>query len=1041
MLSIVMKPYLHSGQRLQHIGCRRSFPYLPTVLYRLSGSLGQNASNWRIDPNRVRSYSSHSSVQSTPRSRALPLQYYALTPAPKIPINVWQRKSNKAWVEWLEKYLPPELRTFSSPDHNNVASGDILAQGREVLQILQYARRHEKDPLVCLGFQLDRWPAVHALLSLLLDAADSVHRERVPRGPVSNLDWGSASGLSLAEVTYAHRDQKNAAPVKARVNRNLTSDIDLDTLTARPFANELSQMLVGQVFLSLGEIILYAAGQPPEQSRHAMSYVFRILARLHHSDLIPDRIYRYVSPDDNETTFRPPGMHLLATHIMRTLSDAAWADHEAELIAKGERSPFIPYKMIRRELGPEIWLEFILWCCVEHGIREVEALLKRIITQDGPNAWHFQSWRPLLQDSEAVWKTDINSEDFWRSPKNQDPPSPRNKSTMFYGLGKRTISSEVVMSIIDSMTNQTYSGMAWRGLAPRHVIPNANYIRRMIAQSSENKLEPTTKAINAFAVRLLESGTMVAHSDPYTFDEFLSAIPNAVPPWDDGQLDKDQLSRLSQSRIYNETSAFAGLMEYNIQIFALLGKSDRALDGFKKLLDVVDESKRQHIIKSFELINRPEGGDLPTFNANYPPAQEGVKSCIPQMSKVTLARLVDAAKASQNFEFADWLLFSDDIDGPAIPPSVYGDQVLAPSLLRYATETGNKELHTQVVRSLSQPLSLNMLRALINSRISMGEWDNVVELFSFIRDNRAKSWGFSNISTLATSILTMDHRMRRGRRIGETPPDASLSLSRAKNILLRILNGEFDTPQHIKSDNYYQLVVYSLRRLFKDIPGPLSEVAKKSKLRKPPSTKVPFPILPTESFNDLFAAVVDIYGSIAGFNLWRKWLVDRKDMESRRLHQGGVKRLYTKSERDPAKGHQVFDHEWFNRIQMKIVYPNVNTIKILTRKAVDEQAALLAKNEPISDAPAEYEQQHEDEEDQLSSQHPDEPTTETREKTLEKVLDFCVLRSKELNATDEEINLETDVHLKRMINEGKLRPVPRRRRGTPRVGYPPKWTS
>lgn len=1033
-----MKRYSYP-RRLQHLGCRCSFPYHPAVLYRLSGSLHQNASSWRPDPNRARGYSS---VHSTPRSRALPLQYYALAPSPKIPINVWQRKSNKAWIEWLEKYLPPELRKFSSPDHNEVASGDILAQGRELLHILHYARKHKKDPLVFLGFQLNRWPAVHALLSLLLDAADSVHRERVPRGPVSNLDWGSAHGMSLAEVTFVHPRQKNAAPVKAWVNRNSTPGIDLDTLTARPFANELSHMLVGQVFLSLGEIILHAADQPSEKSRAALSCVFRILARLHHLDLIPDRIYRYVSPDDNETTFRPPGMHLLANHIMQTLSDAAWVDHEAELIAKGDESPFISFKMIRRELGPEIWLEFVLWCCVEHGVREVEELLKRIVSQAGPNAWHFQSWKPLLRNPEAVWNTNINSEDFWRCPTNQERSSTQNKSTMFHGLGRRTISSEVVMSIIDSMTNQTYSGMAWRGLSPSHVIPNANYVRSMISQGSENKHEPTTKAMNAFAIRLIESGTIVAHSDPYTFDEFLSSIPNTVPPWDTSTFDEKELGLLSQHQIYNETSAFAGLLEYNIQLFAGLGKSDLALNAFKKLLNVVDESKRQHIIKSFELINRPDGGNLPTFNANYPPVQEAVKSCIPQISKVTLAKLLDAARASENYVFADWLLFSDDIDGPTIPPSAYGDQVLAPSLLRYATETGNKELHTQVVRSLAQPLSLNMLRALINSRIAMGEWDNVVELFSFIRDNRAKSWGFSNISTLATSILTTEHRIRRGQSIGEAPtPNVIQSLSRAKGILLRILNGEFDTPQHIKSDNYYQLVVYSLRRLFKDIPGPLSDIARKSKLRKPPPTQVPFPILPTEPFNDFFSAVVNIHGSITGFHLWRKWLVDRKDLESRRTHQGGVKRLYTKSERDPARGHQVFDHEWFNRIQMKIVYPNINTVKILARKAVEEYSALADEHELIHNTMAEYQQQGEENQNETPSHQHAKPPASKTEKALERVLDFCVLRSKELKATDEEINLETNDHLTRMISEGKLRAVPRRRKNTPRVGYPPKWAS
>lgn len=933
----------------------------------------------------------------------------------------------------LDKFLPPELREDSGSHNRNQADGEALAQGREMTQILRFARKSHGNPLPFMGFQENRWPAVYALLSLLLDAADSLRHARVSRQPLSSFDWGSADGHSFYEITSRDANAGTLKPVLAQVNRDSAPLIDFDTLTDRPFADELTGMLVSQVFICLGEIIFSAADYSPEKQQPAMSCVFRILARLHHSDFIPDRVYRYSPPHKNETTFRPPGMHLLATHIMRILSDAAWADHEAE-IAKGEESPFVPFKMGSRELGPEIWLEFVLWCCVENGFFDIVGLLHRLVSRRGDNRWHLRSWKPFLQNPEAVWNTNIDSEEFWRLPgdESNDPSSAQSGSTAFHGLGKRTISSEVVASVVASMLNNAYTGMGWRGPRPLQVLFSTKRISRFVAEGTEDKHEPTTKVLNEFAVRFIESGIMDASLDPHTFQEFLSYYPHVVPPWDNSQLDVEELGRLSQSQIHDETSAFTGLMEYNIQRFAVQSKNDLALKAFNNLLHVVDESKRQHIMKSFELLSRPETGSVPTFNANYSSTQEGPKSCIPQMSNVALARLLDSARASQDFAFADWLLSSDDIDGPAIPPSLYGDQALSPPLIRYAMATGNKELHEQVVRSLVQPLSLNTLRFLLNAIIAMGEWDNVVELFSLIRDHRAKSWGFSNVATLAIVILRLDHSIQHSRNIGQEPlPETCESLNRAKDVLDRVLKGEFNTPQHISADNYYDLAIYGFGQMLKSIAGPFVDITKGMHARKlNPSMGEVLPNLPTEPFNELLSAVVELHGSAAGKFLWSQWLISLPTIENRRRHQGGVKRLYQKRERRFDKGHPTFDSKWFHGYQQKMVYPNLNTVHILARKAVQEFTA-----EPkIRDSPTE------EQEPSLGkpvSQGSDTPAITSHE-TPEGVLDFCVLRYKSMDLSNEEIDIETNGHLTRMLNEGKLFRVPQR--GTSgRVGYSPKW--
>lgn len=1008
-----MKRCLYSGRGGHYLGRRPSVPYSLAVLRRLSSALGEDASSRGISFDQQRR--SNSSAHPTPLPRALPLRDYALAHAPKIPIYMWKRKFDSPWVGWLDKYLPPGLQRNPGPDTwDNEVAGDVLAQARELLHILNYARHYECDPLCYMGFAENRWPAVHALITTLLDAADSVRLECVHRQPMSNLDWGSGAGLSIDQLT--DRDT-----MQVQINRESAAPIDLNSMTNRPFGNDLIELLMEQVFLILGEIVHNAAHVSPEKSKVAMPYVYRILARLHHAGMVPDRVYRYSTPDDHDTVFRPPTMHLLSTHIMSILSDAAWVEHEPRVTAEGEESPFLPFKMGVRELGPEIWLELILWCCVENGFMDAIHLLKRIM---GRNSWHVRSWRPFLQDSKSVWNTKIDSEETWRHPDSRDSkPSPAHGNAAFHGLGKRTISAEVAMSIITSLMNRVYLGMGWRGVAPRHLIVYFRVLlRQLIAQGSENTLESTTKAMNAFAVRFLESGALEAHNDPHTFEAFLNTHPYVVPPWVNGQRDMKELDHLSPSQIYDETSAFAGMMEYNIGTYATRAQTHLALGSFNKLLNVVDESKRQNINKSFELLRQPEAS-VPFFDARYPSAQEPLESCIPQMSNATFAKLLDIARVSKGFEFTRWLLSSDDIDGPAIPASAYGDQALAPSLLRLATETGNEELYEQVVRSLSRPLSLNTLRALLSAKISRGEWDNVLELFSYIRDYRAKSWGFSNISALATAILRMDQSLQHSRKTGKAPPPGTKdSLDRAKDVLLRVLNGEFGTPHYIRTDNYYPLAIYGFCHILTSIPGPLSDVASAvDPHNRNRSSNASFPILPTEPFNDLLEAVVDVHGSAGGKALWKRWLVERPMPTETRRHQGGVSRLYTRSERDFRKGDPMFDPVWFNSLHAKMAFPNLDTVRIIARKAVAESAS---SSTPANSEPGDV----------------DGDDAQPAQETPEDVLDFCVLRFKNLKLVDQQIDLETGGHLTRMRTDDKLIRRPRRRRAKFREGYPPGWT-
>jgi hypothetical protein len=831
---------------------------------------------------------------------------------------------------------------------------ETLAQTIELANLLFYARTEGNiDLLAYLGFRLNNWPAVNVLLTRLLDAADTLDKYSIPRRPLSSHDWGSGAGVSLDELTgqHAERTSELVHLTKSPAVSELTS---FDSWTERPFADEHAKRFMAEVWKSLGSIVLDAADAAdasPNESKLAMSYVFRILARLHHSGAVSDRVYKYNPPSVHRVNFRPPGMHLLSTHIMSVLTDAAWLAHEAEVAAKaaaaGKKSPYVPLNIGIRELGHEIWLELILWSCVEHGyIQEGVWLIERMRSRTGPRAWSFESWKPLIETSRSVWKTNVDAEVSWRRPEDIDRQwsSRRNVSLApFNGLGERTISTEVAAALLDSLPNLVYLGLGWRGLSPSALLRHVSSLKPAIASpTADAKLLPTAKATNWFVIRAIESGGFNAENDPRAFESLLKITPHVVPPWSNNASPMEEnVESLTRGQLYDDTSAFAGLMEYNIRSFASRRLCTDALDAFSWLQEVVDASKLQRIREFSERVGQSDTAGLPSFDLDSLESFKPFESSMPQLSIVTVAELLDLVTTSRAFEFGNWLFFSNDIDGPPISPSAYGNQALAPSIIRFATATKNEALCNSVVHSLSQPLSLNTMRALLNFRFGMGQWDSATTLLEYLRDYRLKSWGYSNVTALAAAIVRMDHAITQ-----HPSPEQQSDLDRAKDLLLRLLNGEFNESHHSRQHSFQDRLIHRIHRVFQTIPGALREIAQNTQLKYKATPRSNHPYIPATAFHSLLSAVVDTHGSAAGKRLWEQWCLDIRSPTFSRLQEGGITRLYLHRERDPRKGDPHFDPRFFAQTQKKAVLPNPNTIRIIAQQAVKEYTEFESRRRP-----------------------------------------------------------------------------------------------
>lgn len=872
---------------------------------------------------------------------------------PSIPLESSQKSDPGSWIPILEKCAtarntqrqkePKQTQLVEQAgslfDHENE-----LRQAHTLMAYLWLARTNSNlDLMGHLGFDRNQWSAVHGYLSQLIDAYEILVPYMASHNAFRGFDW-NVGGLSLDEIT-----SRNARRPSQMMKPLPPSDIvPLDLLTERPAARDLGERFLGEVLLNLGLIVLRAADAPRQEANLAMSHVFRILARLHHLDLISDRVYQYPRNDPSQVSFRPPGLNLLSSHIMSVLSDAAWLEHEAALAKAateaGEEPPFLPFKVGVRELGPEIWFELVLWCCVEHGFTKQGAVLVKEMSQrTGDKAWKIDSWAPLVRDLDVVHETNISTETVWRRPGDTDPPKTfkRHDKPPFNGLGKRTISTEVVANLRSGLVNKAYNGVGFHGATPADILQHSAPLNALLEPTTSlDDLRPTNKSTNWHLIRVLESGCLDPYEDPTLFERLLRSTQHVVPPWGGygGASDQD-LSDVTRAQLYDESAAIAGLVELNVKAYAYKRQAGRAFYQYAWLQNIVDASKAYHIQAFFKQLSLAKSENLPFFDSQRFDAHERDLSSLPQVSNVTLAELLDLAAVNRAFDFGNWLLYNDGIDGPAIPASAYGDQVIAPSILRFASASQNNELSEKVISSLSMPLSVNMLKALVNSYIDMGNWDRAIVTLEYLRDFRLKSWGFSNLTVLAAKIIRLDAAIKHQQSTGDVVDQQLIkNLERAEDLFLRFYRMEFNTraSKNRRVTAFQRNVLLRLLSVFRTLPGHISQLAKQVDLKVPAPSHLKLKYIPAVSFHNLLAAVVDTHGSTYGLNMWFKWCIHRLPPDRVRQREGGLTRLPSRKEMFWPQGDPTFSMQWLQHTQKRAVIPNYNTIRIIAQAAMRE---------------------------------------------------------------------------------------------------------
>ncbi|PGG98501.1 hypothetical protein GX51_06766 [Blastomyces parvus] len=863
-----------------------------------------------------------------------------------LPVPPEEKKNPLRWISELEKYLPSELRENTKEDYleEKPEQEKCLA----LLDLLDHARSPDSlgyDLLAHLGIKLGRWSAVYAIVNRLLDNAEEAEKpfSGLGRGSLpSNIDWAS---LGSFDSMTGNECAKLQAPGILKTEGQISLDLidlynDGPRVTCRMGEKSTRVGTMEELWPALGSMVLEAADLPPEESRTAMFYFYRIIARLHHLDYIPHGIYKYTKSHVQQQLNRAtPAMHLLSSHIMNVLSDAVWIGNEVDTaafaLATGKDvSAATRYKIQVRPLGPEIWLEFVLWCCVEGGFGiEGSWILRQLAMKETP--WFVESFASHSIRLDAITSSKIDRYDTWASCACGSKSADVNESEgPFVGLGKRTISSEVVTSMMDGLNNSVKVGVGHRGVYYTSILDHMKSLMQLL---KENNVYLKPRDVDHLIVRMMEARGVVPEVDPKSFEDLLklaSDLPKLVPD--------ESLEPNSHLHPLDESGVVLGLSHYVLESYANTDNVYRARRLFDKLTvsnhpekPVVEAQSSTEPTESPET-NFSEGAG--TVQA-VPQAMSSISgwnaASLTGFSSSSLSQLLACSIPSGGQDFARQLLFPNGDGRAIIPRECYSDDLLAPAIIRYAAATNDEKLLSAVAEDLPLPWSTPVIKAFFGYAIQHHDWDRINEILLYLQKTQ-DSWDAEEIASLAAAIIRLDKICSTGEQ-GNLKENQPNSLTKAGEILAKLLNGEFNPmPRYSEGGiKYHEAILFQFLRIFKSLKGTISDICEKVNpqwnSKQPPAITIP-----SSALNQILSAVVETSGSEAGKQLYRFCCIDRSPSNT---NLGGNVKLRSTArthEQFRGIGQKVFDAQLDREQYSMFVQPSLQTVRIIARAMVRE---------------------------------------------------------------------------------------------------------
>ncbi|KAI4283935.1 MAG: hypothetical protein L6R38_001808 [Xanthoria sp. 2 TBL-2021] len=788
----------------------------------------------------------------------------------------------KLWTCMLEAYLPRHL-------HRNDQEADAVftdtnrpVSVRNLHRWLAEARRTKEpagDLLTYLLVKENRQDAVVWLVEAMLkEHAKALH----PSNSLSEL-------LSLSRQTQpvpSLQDMTHSAEIVANyLDVQRSSGVSLTRLT--DFApRSAAHICLGEIWRSVGSMILQAADHEPTsaESRSIMTCVLRILAHLHHFEAVPSSIYNQAPAPDPSVLQRPPTLYFWSSRIMTDLSDASFHSVNPNPISgqsdalgldhpnntHGKHSLNVVTGQPMPEVEPQIWLDFVLWCCVDGGwITEAAEIVSEMWTRSTEGQqFSVIDWNTLRKQTapKLPWTTRMKMAiNGSRMREFAGGPSLGIYDERASSLKppERTVSSEVIAAIVDGLVSTTSSRTKVHGNKPSVVELHISVCKKTL---DRKRVGLGSNSWDSVILRMAESPSSESEA-AQTSETFFEQIMSWSPPFLQEPASANsayQSQSMAQAYVADPSAITVGLLHRLLLDFTLAGNYRAALRIFQRLQNTVDANRRISF-DNFPIMVSPsprQDQEEPLIDDKDQPQAPGLN---PQLPAIVLAPFLKLATDFEDLEMGRWLLYSNDVDGCIIPPKMYSNPVLHPALISFASAAGDKRLLESVMRHVKTPVPEDTLRALLHHQIRCEEWYGVPEIFELFRDTEGSAWAASDVLVLAGAVLRLEKRDPRvSRRIATAISPGTL--------LHRVMSGRYNTPHDPSKprDLSQTRLLNQLARIVASVPSRLSEdLSPFCNMRY--NQLSASQDIPPRAFNYFLSTVTELFGLYEGKQLCEQW--------------------------------------------------------------------------------------------------------------------------------------------------------------------------
>jgi hypothetical protein len=842
----------------------------------------------------------------------------------------------KQWLAVIDPFLPSRLRRDPADSPGILCAVTPL----DLAVVLNGAQEANHDILSYYGLVEQRWETVVWIAKKLVESGTQPVELPTQLEPFANVTWPETELRTLDELTDSPLKMQRARPP-----RKLKHSLDkltsmLDSIDPQ---HRVVKRAIGQLWRSLGNLILVAA----EDDRHAddtiMSHVLEIIAHLHHIGFMPDSVYAHKAPLDDHALQQPPTLHLLSTKILTALSDATWRAHEASVKVATERLnasyflgheiPGSRYKIQVTEVAPELWLELILWTCLHGGwLLDGSTILERMSSDSKGHGWGLISWRELMQAKGR----DLERFSDWRLFRQRGD---RLKNAEDRALTRRTISSEVVTAFVDGLVNNMRLGVGTRGTNPDDVVNSIKTLKRFLDLNSLSLGSTTWDTIMS---RLVESGGIVPEKRP----ELLLSILDLASAFgtEVSTINASSKSAMAESEppyFFEPTTVPLSLLHRTIRSYIRNGDIAGAMTTMKVLQQHTDSNKQMSLKQFFETLKGATLRHEEPFTSRLPPIE--FPAFENQLPVPLIARLLDLATESKMYELGRWFLFANDLDGPLIPQSMYSNWIMAASIIRFGTMAGENDLVLKIVKQTGtfssttqdQRMPYAFLTAMLCSQIKLHRWPSVQGMQDYALESPGYRPKAEILATFGAELLRFPPT-RSGAQLPEKTKACrafTQFLFTWEDLMLRRIRNELYCVLALLSTVHDEWQQYCAQFLAFSAIQPIK--------------------LSTGDFNQVLGGVLDGYGSLKGRELVDQWCYKPpKTFEPYRA-AGGLPRMsqyrMTKGEEYESRPEniEIVQQSGAKLVLQGRVNPNRQTVWAILRKVQQEEEERRRRGEDL----------------------------------------------------------------------------------------------